>query len=62
MPNILIKQEYVQAFDWESITFKASVKMFEHMEIVEYIYEGVVEPSYKNLLGYMPTVLVTSGK
>ena len=27
--------------------FKKSVDMFEHMEISWYIYEGVVEPSYK---------------
>ena len=32
------------------------------MDIAEYIYEGVVEPSYKNLMGYIPPVLVTSGK
>ena len=32
------------------------------MEIAETIYEGVVEPSYKNLIGKIPTVLVSSGK
>ena len=32
------------------------------MEIAEYIYEGVVEPSYKNLPGKIPTVLFTEGK
>ena len=31
------------------------------MEIAESIYEVVVQPSYKNLPGNMPTVLVTSG-
>ena len=31
--------------------------MFERMEISESIYEGVVTPSYKKLLGYKPTVL-----
>ena len=31
------------------------------MEIAESIYEGVVEPSYKNLPGNMPAVLATSG-
>ena len=36
--------------------------MFKHMEIAGYIYEVVVEPSYKNLLGYIPNVLVTAGK
>ena len=35
--------------------------MFERMKIAESIYEGVVEPSYKNLPGNIPTVLVTSG-
>ena len=30
------------------------------MDIDEYIYEGLVEPSYKNLLGHIPTVLVTA--
>ena len=33
--------------------------MFGRMEIAEYIYGGVVEPSYKNLSGQMPTMLVT---
>ena len=32
--------------------------MFERMKISEYFYEGVVEPSYKKLIGYMPTVIV----
>ena len=36
--------------------------MFEHMEITEYIYEVVVEHSYKNRLGNIPTVPVTSRK
>ena len=35
--------------------------MFESMEITESIYEGVVEPSYKNLLGQTPTGMVTAG-
>ena len=35
-----------------------AVNMFERMEISEYIYEGVVEPSYKNPPGQIPTVLV----
>ena len=51
---------YTQGFDCESISFKKSVNMFEKMDIAESIYEGVVEPSYKNLLGQTPTVLVTS--
>ena len=36
--------------------------MFERMEIAESIYEGAVEPSYKNRLGNMTTVLVSAGK
>ena len=31
------------------------------MNIAEYICEGLVEPSYKKLLGQMPTVLVIAG-
>ena len=46
MPKIWSKQSYVQVFYFESITFKASVNMFKLTEIAEYIYEGVVEPSY----------------
>ena len=37
----------MQGFDYESINFKADVNMFEQMEIVESMYEGLVEPSYK---------------
>ena len=33
MPNRWIKQEHVQGFYCESITFKADVNMFECMEI-----------------------------
>ena len=47
MPNSWSKQAYFQGFDYESINFKKYVKFFEHIEIVESIYEGVVEPSYK---------------
>ena len=36
--------------------------MFECMEISESIYEGVVEPSYKKLLGQTPNVLVAACK
>ena len=35
--------------------------MFEHMEIAESIYEGVVTPSYKKLLRNNPTVLYSIG-
>ena len=44
MPNIWIKQAYVQGFYYETITLN-SVNMFEHMEIYEAIYEGVIKIS-----------------
>ena len=47
MTNSWYKQAYVQGFDFESISFEKAVNMFEQMEITKYIYEGVVEPSYK---------------
>ena len=47
MPNSWSRQAYVQGFDCEFITLKKAVNMFEHMEIAESIYKGVVEPSYK---------------
>ena len=50
MPNGCISQVHVKGFYCESITLKY-VNMFEHMEITEYIYEGVVETSYKNIQG-----------
>ena len=37
----------MQTFYCESITFKKPVNIFEHMEIAESIYEGIVEPSYE---------------
>ena len=61
MPNSLYKRDYVQRFDCKSILFHKYVNMFDRMEIAESIYEGVVEPSYKKLLGQMPTVLVIAG-
>ena len=45
-----------------NISLKKSVNMFEHMEISETMYEGVVEPSDKNLLRNMKTVMVTVEK
>ena len=45
MPNIWYMQAYVQGFDCKSIFLKA-VNMFEHMEIAEIIYEGLITPSY----------------
>ena len=47
MPNSWSKQAYIKGFDWEFITFKKAVNIFERMEISESIYEGVVELSYK---------------
>ena len=38
------------------------MNMFELMKNAETIYNGVVEPYYKNLLKYMLTVLITEGK
>ena len=61
MPNSCSKQAFLQIFDWKSILFKKAVNIFEHMEIAESIYEDLVETSYKNLPGYMPTVLVAAG-
>ena len=36
--------------------------MFERMEIAESVYEGVVEPSNKNLIWQITTAMVTSVK
>ena len=46
MPNVWNKQAYVQGFDYKTVTFKEDKNTFEHMEIVEAIYEGVVGTSY----------------
>ena len=46
MTNIWSRQAHVQGFDWESNMFKKSANMFKRMEIIESIYEGVVEPYY----------------
>ena len=62
MTNIWIKQAYVQGFDCKYNTFKEAVKIFERIGIAEYIYEGVVEHSYKNILGQIPHMLITVGK
>ena len=45
-PNGLIRQAHVQGLDFESVTFQQYFNMFEHMEISESIYEGIVETSY----------------
>ena len=47
MPNIWSNKDYVQGFDWESFLFIKATNTFEHMEIAESIYEGVVTPSYQ---------------
>ena len=47
MRNSWSKQAYGKGFYCGSILFKKAVNMFEHMEIAESIYKGVVEPSYK---------------
>ena len=63
MPNVWNKQAYVQGFDYKTVTFKEYVNNFEHMEIVETIYEGVVGTSYyKKLLKKTITLMVTEGK
>ena len=35
--------------------------MFEHMKIAESIYESVVTPYFKKLLGHKPTILESVG-
>ena len=42
MPNSWYKQANAQGFDCEYMFFKKAVNMFEHMDIPESIYEGVV--------------------
>ena len=61
MPNSWPKQAYVQGFYFETIYFKKAVNMFERMEIGKSIYEVVVTPSYKKLLGQKPNVLDSVG-
>ena len=62
MPNIWSQKAYVKVFYCVYINFKAAINIFEYMEIAQYVYEGVIEPSYENLLGNIPTVLVKEGK
>ena len=40
---------------------KKSVNMFERTEIAKSIYQGVVKPYHKNILGQTPTVLISEG-
>ena len=42
MTNSWINQAYAQGFECECIALKKDVNIFEHMEILEYIYESVV--------------------
>ena len=42
MPNTWSKQAYMNVFDWEFMTFKKAVNLFERMNIAESIYKGVV--------------------
>ena len=62
MSNSWYKQAYIQGFYCEYINFKKFANIFEHMEIADSIYEGVIEPLYKNLPGQTTTVLITAGK
>ena len=62
MPNSWPKTVYVQGFNCKSILLKKDVHMFENMEIAESIYESVVTPSYKKLLGQNPTILDSVGE
>ena len=52
----------MQGFDCKYIIFKNAVNMFERMDIEESIYEGLVEPSYKNLLWKIPTLSIKAVK
>ena len=57
MPNIWYNKEYVQCFDCGTIYLKKAINMFERMKISEGIFEGVVTPSYKKILGHKQTIL-----
>ena len=58
------KKYLIQGLDFEAVPFKKSINMFERMDIVEYIYEGVTEPNTKELnrSGQMPTMLEAEEK
>ena len=48
MTNGWGEQTFLQGFDFEAMPFfKTVINMFEHMKVVEYIYESVVEPYTK---------------
>ena len=51
----------MKGFYLEDINFKHVINMFEKMDVSENIYEGFVEPPYKDILGRTLTVLATEG-
>ena len=58
MTNGWGEQTFLQGFDFEAVPFLMVTNMFEHMEVVKSIYEGVVDPSTKNVTsnpGQKPT-------
>ena len=56
------KAVFLKVFDFEAVPLKKSVDIFESMDISLFFYEYVVEPSSKNFLGQMPTILVAALK
>ena len=46
IPKSWGKKDFLQGFYFEAVTFKKEINMFERLDIVEYIYEGVAEPFY----------------
>ena len=49
IPNVRGEQYLLQGFYSELFTFNKLINIFEHVEIVDSVYEGVVEPSIKKL-------------
>ena len=45
--NGCIRQDYVQGFEFEAVTFKQAINIFKHMELAKMFYKGVLESSYK---------------
>ena len=48
-PNGWDKKDFIQGFDSETAAFNKSINMFECMEILEYIWGGIVKPYNKKL-------------
>ena len=48
MQNGWGEHDFLQCLDFEVFIFKKETEILKHMNIVEYVYEGVVEPSTKN--------------